>query len=114
MFVGYYLLAVHSPYTIPNDGFHDLVEGENDFVPVFTSCTDFSIVEIPLGSLLKPVRPAAVSCRTHFLGRTMGMSLSKSILTIYTIKADIDFRRHASDVRTEECTLHDGSWILRQ
>ncbi|KAK5114575.1 hypothetical protein LTR85_010152 [Meristemomyces frigidus] len=54
MFVGYYLLAVHSPYTIPNDGFHDLVD-----------------VEIPQGSLLKPVRPAALSCRTHFLGRTM-------------------------------------------
>lgn len=54
MFVGYYLLAVYSPFTIPNDGFHDLVD-----------------VEIPLGSLLKPVRPAALSCRTHFLGRTM-------------------------------------------
>ncbi|KAK3616573.1 hypothetical protein LTR56_025873 [Elasticomyces elasticus] len=54
MFVGYYLLTVHSPYTIPNDGFHDLVD-----------------VEIPQGSLLKPVRPAALSCRTHFLGRTM-------------------------------------------
>lgn len=54
MFVGYYLLVVHSPYTIPNDGFHDLID-----------------VEIPQGSLLKPVRPAALSCRTHFLGRTM-------------------------------------------
>lgn len=54
MFVGYYLLAVYSPYTIPNDGFHDLVE-----------------VDIPLGSILKPVRPAALSCRTHFLGRIM-------------------------------------------
>ncbi|KAF2773776.1 hypothetical protein EJ03DRAFT_304285 [Teratosphaeria nubilosa] len=54
MFIGYYLLTVHAPYTIPNDGFHDLVD-----------------VDIPLGSLLKPVRPAALSCRTHFLGRTM-------------------------------------------
>ncbi|RMY31871.1 hypothetical protein D0866_07000 [Hortaea werneckii] len=54
MFVGYYLLVVHSPYTIPNDGFHDLID-----------------VEIPQGSLLKPIRPAALSCRTHFLGRTM-------------------------------------------
>ncbi|KXT05739.1 hypothetical protein AC578_1085 [Pseudocercospora eumusae] len=54
MFVGYYLLAVYSPYTIPNDGFHDLVE-----------------VDIPLGCILKPVRPAAISCRTHFLGRIM-------------------------------------------
>lgn len=54
MFVGYYLLVVHAPHTIPNDGFHDLLD-----------------VEIPQGSILKPVRPAAVSCRTHFLGRTM-------------------------------------------
>ncbi|KAK1060148.1 hypothetical protein LTR74_012066 [Friedmanniomyces endolithicus] len=54
MFVGYYLLVVHAPYTIPNDGFHDLLD-----------------IEIPQGSLLKPVRPAALSCRTHFLGRTM-------------------------------------------
>ena len=37
-----------------NDGFHDLIS-----------------VHIPEGSLLKPVRPAAVSCRTHFLGRTL-------------------------------------------
>ncbi|KAF2163831.1 hypothetical protein M409DRAFT_68373 [Zasmidium cellare ATCC 36951] len=54
MFIGYYLLTVHAPYTIPNDGFHDLID-----------------VHIPAGSLLKPVRPAALSCRTHFLGRTM-------------------------------------------
>ncbi|SMY19128.1 unnamed protein product [Zymoseptoria tritici ST99CH_1A5] len=54
MFVGYYLLVVHAPYTIPNDGFHDLID-----------------VEIPEGCILKPVRPAALSCRTHFLGRVM-------------------------------------------
>ena len=54
MFVGYYLLVVHAPYTIPNDGFHDLID-----------------VDIPLGSVLKPVRPAPISCRTHFLGRSM-------------------------------------------
>ncbi|KAI7305009.1 hypothetical protein KC326_g8293 [Hortaea werneckii] len=54
MIFGYYLLVVHSPYTIPNDGFHDLID-----------------VEIPQGSILKPVRPAALSCRTHFLGPTM-------------------------------------------
>lgn len=54
MIVGYYLLVVHSPYTIPNKGFHDLIDAE-----------------IPQGSLLKPVRPAALSCRTHFLSRTM-------------------------------------------
>lgn len=49
-----YLLTVHAPFTIPNDGFHDLLD-----------------IDIPLGSVLKPVRPAAVSCRTHFLGRSM-------------------------------------------
>ncbi|KAI7306934.1 hypothetical protein KC315_g13998 [Hortaea werneckii] len=54
MIVGYYLPVVHSPYTIPNEGFYDLID-----------------VEIPQGSLLKPVRPAALSYRTHFLGRTM-------------------------------------------
>ncbi|RFU23874.1 hypothetical protein B7463_g12464, partial [Scytalidium lignicola] len=54
MFVGYYLLAVFDPYCVVNDGFHDLLE-----------------VDIPEGSLLKPVRPAALSCRTHLLGRTM-------------------------------------------
>jgi 5-oxoprolinase (ATP-hydrolysing) len=54
MFVGYYLLVVHAPFTIPNDGFHDLLD-----------------IHIPQGTLLKPVRPAAVSCRTHFLGRSM-------------------------------------------
>lgn len=47
-------MTVHAPYTIPNDGFHDLID-----------------VQIPLGSVLKPVRPAPVSCRTHFLGRVM-------------------------------------------
>jgi len=54
MFAGYYLLAVYDPYCVVNDGFHDLLE-----------------IKIPEGSLLKPVRPAAVSCRTHFLGRVM-------------------------------------------
>ncbi|KAF2757203.1 hydantoin utilization protein-like protein A [Pseudovirgaria hyperparasitica] len=54
MFVGYYLLAVYDPYTVVNDGFHDLLD-----------------IRIPLGSVLKPVRPAALSCRTHFLGRVM-------------------------------------------
>ena len=54
MFAGYYLLAVYDPYCVVNDGFHDLLE-----------------IKIPVGSLLKPVRPAAISCRTHFLGRVM-------------------------------------------
>jgi 5-oxoprolinase (ATP-hydrolysing) len=50
----YYLIAAAAPGTVINDGFHDLID-----------------VYIPEGSLLKPVRPAAVSCRTHFLGRTL-------------------------------------------
>ena len=54
MFIGYYLIAAAAPGTVVNDGFHDLIE-----------------VYIPEGSLLKPVRPAPVSCRTHFLGRTL-------------------------------------------
>ena len=54
MFVGYYLLAVFDPFCVVNDGFHDLLD-----------------IITPEGSLLRPVRPAALSCRTHFLGRTM-------------------------------------------
>lgn len=54
MFVGYYLLTVYDPYTVVNDGFHQLLD-----------------IRIPRGSVLKPVRPAAISCRTHFLGRVM-------------------------------------------
>ena len=54
MFIGYYLIAAAAPGTVVNDGFHDLLE-----------------VYIPEGSVLKPVRPAPASCRTHFLGRTL-------------------------------------------
>ncbi|KAH6721129.1 Hydantoinase/oxoprolinase-domain-containing protein [Leptodontidium sp. MPI-SDFR-AT-0119] len=54
MFVGYYLLAVFDPFCVVNDRFHDLLD-----------------IITPEGSLLRPVRPAALSCRTHFLGRTM-------------------------------------------
>ncbi|KAF2263015.1 hypothetical protein CC78DRAFT_519086 [Lojkania enalia] len=54
MFIGYYLLAVYDPHCVVNDGFHDLIE-----------------VKIPEGTVLRPVRPAAVSCRTHLLGRVM-------------------------------------------
>lgn len=54
MFIGYYLIAAAAPGTVINDGFHDLID-----------------VHIPQGSLLKPVRPAPISCRTHLLGRTL-------------------------------------------
>ncbi|KAL8791602.1 MAG: hypothetical protein Q9195_005807 [Heterodermia aff. obscurata] len=54
MFVGIYLLVVYDPSVVANDGFHDLID-----------------VHIPEGSLLYPIRPAALSCRTHFLGRLM-------------------------------------------
>lgn len=54
MFVGYYFLQVYDPHCVVNDGFHDLIE-----------------VNFPEGSILRPVRPAAVSCRTHLLGRTL-------------------------------------------
>ncbi|KAF2729599.1 hypothetical protein EJ04DRAFT_580505 [Polyplosphaeria fusca] len=54
MFIGYYLLAVYDPHCVVNDGFHDLID-----------------VRIPTGTILRPVRPAAVSCRTHLLGRVM-------------------------------------------
>lgn len=54
MFIGYYLIAAAAPGTVINDGFHDLID-----------------VHIPDGSVLKPVRPAPISCRTHLLGRTL-------------------------------------------
>ena len=54
MFIGYYMIAAAAPGTVINDGFHDLID-----------------IHIPAGSILKPIRPAPISCRTHLLGRTM-------------------------------------------
>ncbi|KAL9612619.1 MAG: hypothetical protein Q9167_002789 [Letrouitia subvulpina] len=44
------------PSVVANDGFHSLMD-----------------VHIPEGSLLRPIRPAALSCRTHFLGRLLDL-----------------------------------------
>ena len=52
MFFGIYMIMVFDPQILFNDGFYPLVE-----------------VRIPEGSLLKPKFPAALSCRTHALGR---------------------------------------------
>ena len=52
MFFGIYMIMVFDPQVLYNDGFYDLVD-----------------VHIPEGSLLKPRFPAALSCRTHALGR---------------------------------------------
>jgi N-methylhydantoinase B len=52
MFFGIYMIMVFDPQVLFNDGFYDLVE-----------------TRIPEGSLLKPVYPAALSCRTHGIGR---------------------------------------------
>jgi N-methylhydantoinase B len=52
MFFGIYMIMVFDPQIMFNDGFYDLVD-----------------VRIPQGSLLKPNYPAALSCRTHALGR---------------------------------------------
>ena len=52
MFFGIYMIMVFDPQILFNDGFYDLVE-----------------VHIPEGSLLRPRYPAALSCRTHALGR---------------------------------------------
>ena len=52
MFFGIYMVMVFDPQILFNDGFYDLVE-----------------VRIPEGCLLKPKFPAALSCRTHALGR---------------------------------------------
>ena len=52
MFFGIYMIMVFDPQVMFNDGFYDLVD-----------------VRIPEGSMLKPKFPAALSCRTHALGR---------------------------------------------
>ena len=52
MFCGVYMIMVFDPQIMFNDGFYDLME-----------------VNIPEGTLLKPRKPAALSCRTHALGR---------------------------------------------
>jgi N-methylhydantoinase B len=52
MFFGIYMIMVFDPQIMFNDGFYDLIE-----------------VNIPEGSLLKPRYPAALSGRTHALGR---------------------------------------------
>jgi N-methylhydantoinase B len=52
MFFGTYMISVFDPQILWNDGFYPLVD-----------------VRIPKGTLLKPRYPAALSCRTHGLGR---------------------------------------------
>ncbi|MBM3514531.1 MAG: hydantoinase B/oxoprolinase family protein [Alphaproteobacteria bacterium] len=52
MFWGIYMIMVFDPQILFNDGFYDLLD-----------------VRIPKGTLLKPNFPAALSCRTHALGR---------------------------------------------
>jgi N-methylhydantoinase B len=52
MFFGIYMIMVFDPQILFNDGFYDLID-----------------VRIPEGSLLKPAFPAALSGRTHALGR---------------------------------------------
>jgi N-methylhydantoinase B len=52
MFFGIYMIMVYDPQILFNDGFYDLVE-----------------LRIPEGSLLRPKFPAALSTRTHLLGR---------------------------------------------
>jgi N-methylhydantoinase B len=46
------MIMVFDPQILFNDGFYDLMD-----------------VRIPAGTLLKPLKPAALSCRTHALGR---------------------------------------------
>ena len=66
MFFGSFTINVVDPQIVFNDGFYDLVD-----------------VRIPQGTLLKPNYPAALSGRTHALGRIfdvlgalLGMGLS--------------------------------------
>lgn len=52
MFCGTFMISAFDPQILFNDGFYDYMD-----------------VRIPEGCLLKPRRPAALSCRTHALGR---------------------------------------------
>jgi N-methylhydantoinase B len=52
MFLGAIFINIFDPQILFNDGFYELID-----------------VHIPQGSILKPVFPAALSCRTHMLGR---------------------------------------------
>ena len=52
MFFGIYMIMIFDPQILFNDGYYDLID-----------------VRIPEGSLLKPRFPAALSGRTHVLGR---------------------------------------------
>ncbi len=52
MFLGAFFINLFDPQILFNDGFYELVQ-----------------VKIPDGTILKPRRPAALSCRTHLLGR---------------------------------------------
>lgn len=52
MFLGAFTINLFDPQILFNDGFYDLVD-----------------VYIPEGTVLKPRKPAALSCRTHLLGR---------------------------------------------
>ncbi len=52
MFFGAFTINLFDPQILFNDGFYDLVD-----------------VHIPEGCILKPKKPAALSCRTHMLGR---------------------------------------------
>ena len=52
MFLGAFTINLFDPQILFNDGFYDLVD-----------------VYIPEGTVLKPIKPAALSCRTHLLGR---------------------------------------------
>ena len=52
MFLGAFFINLFDPQILFNDGFYDLVD-----------------VRIPRGTILKPIRPAALSSRTHLLSR---------------------------------------------
>jgi len=53
MFAGSYLINIFDPQIVFNDGYYDLID-----------------VHFPKGSLLNPIKPAALGCRTATLQRT--------------------------------------------
>ena len=65
MFCGTFMISVFDPQILFNDGFYDYMD-----------------VRIPEGCILKPKRPAALSCRTHALGRIFDVISGLSLIHI--------------------------------
>ena len=104
MFAGVYMIMVFDPQILFNHGFYDLME-----------------VRIPAGTLLKPLKPAALSCRTHALGRIfdiLGGLLGQGQSAIHVRRGIFRFsafhvlrpRQERRLIEALQAVYADGSW----